>query len=89
MQSIQSTYLWGYSKVQGNDEGLPHLGPAELELIRNPGVSDLILLAESPSDLPRGRDALRQNGIAYTVVDDRILTAGSARLYFERLALRN
>jgi hypothetical protein len=89
MQSIQSTYLWGYSKVQGNDAGLPQLGPDELKLIRAADVSGLILLAEDPNDLPRGRDALRHNGISFTVVDDRILTAGASRLYFQRLSLRN
>ena len=87
MQSIQSTYLWGYSKVQGDDEGLPHLGPAEMDLIRMRDVTGLILLAENPNDVPRGREALRQKGVDFTVVDDRILTAESVRLYFERLAL--
>src|SRR4030095_14455700 len=59
LQSIQSTYLWGYSKVQGGDadRGLPYLGMPEVTRILEPGVKLLGLLAGEEAELPRARTA--------------------------------
>ena len=88
MQSIQSTYLWGYSKVQGQGRGLPYLEASELEIVRHPDVKWLGLLAEEESQLAVGRAALLRNGIQHVVVDRRTMTAGAYTLHFELLQLQ-
>lgn len=90
LQSIQSTHLWGYSKVQGEevDRGLPYLGASELERIRQPDVRWLTMLATKESQLDLGRDALRQHGVTGERAHRRALTSGDFTLYFELLDLR-
>jgi hypothetical protein len=85
LQSIQSTYLWGYSKVQGGDadRGLPYLGMPEVTRILEPGVKWLGLLAEEESELPRARTALLEQGISGETVSHRVLTAGDYTVYLD------
>jgi hypothetical protein len=87
MQSIQSTYLWGYSKVQGEERGLPHLGEKELELLRDPELKWLALLAEKPEQPGLARAALTANGVRFQPSIEKVLTAGDYRLYVEILEL--
>lgn len=88
MQSVQSTYLWGFSKVQGQGRGLPFLEPPEFDRLRRMGLRWLVLLAEKRGDLARGREALRQSDIEHVVVDSHILSTATYALYFELLELR-
>jgi hypothetical protein len=89
LNSIQSTHLWGYSKLQGSEvgRGLPHLGAREIERLQGPGVRWLGMLADDEARLDRGRDALVQHGITWRLVRRRALTAGRHTVYFELLEL--
>jgi hypothetical protein len=89
LNSIQSTHLWGYSKLQGSEvgRGLPHLGAREIERLQRPGVRWLGMLADDEARLDRGRDALVQHGITWRLVRRRALTAGRHTVYFELLEL--
>jgi hypothetical protein len=85
LQSIQSTYLWGFSKVQGDDptDGLPNLGTRELATLGEPGVKWLGILAEQEADVTAGRAALLENGIDTHPVSHRVLTAGGHTIHLE------
>jgi hypothetical protein len=87
MQSVQSTYLWGRSKVQREGAGLPELTDADLQLLRNPQLEWLTLLAEKQEQLAEGRAALLQAGIRHTNIARRILTHGAYTLHIELLEL--
>ena len=89
LQGIQSTYLWGYSKVQGEDpdRGLPYLGTSEVKSILEPDVKWLGMLAEEESQLTLGREALREHDISGRTVSHRVLTAGDYTMYFELLEI--
>lgn len=87
VRSIQSTYLWEYSKLQGDGPGLPFLGGYERELVNRPDVKWLALLSENPEQLALGRAALLQNGVRHTAIDHRILSKGAYTLHIEILDL--
>jgi hypothetical protein len=89
IQSIQSAYLWGYSKLQGDGTGMPHLGESELEVVRDRSVKWLGLLARDEGELSRGRAALLEHGIAHTRLRHEVIEEGSFTLHFEMLALQN
>ena len=88
MQSIQSTYSWGYSKVQGDGPGMPVLKQAELNALREPGLKWLVLLAEKEEQLAEGRATLTQNDIQNSIVARRVLSHGAHTLYVEFLDLQ-
>ena len=91
INSVQSTYLWGYSKVNMNppeDPGLPHLGEAQLQLLRDPQVRYLGLLCESKEELSQGLAALTQDAIEFKAADLQLLTSGDYRVYFQLLELK-
>ena len=88
IRSIQSTYLFGHSKVQGEGRGLPHLEAAELERLGRMHLRWLVLLAETEAELASGRETLNRIGIQYTPVDSRIHRGGKYAVYFELLELR-
>ncbi len=90
INSIQSTFLWGYSKLNTNppeDPGLPHLGEFQLKLLHDPEVRYLGLLCESEDELSQGLAALRTHSIEYKPADHRVLASGNYRIYFELLEL--
>ena len=89
IQSVQSTYLWGFSKVQGQGRGLPYFEAAEIERLRRMNVKWLVLLAEQQGQLALGRAALRRIDVEHQVVDRRVLSAGMYTLHFELLELRH
>lgn len=91
IDSIQSTYLWGFSKLNTNppdDPGLPRLFPSQVERLRDPGVRYLVLLCDSPVELEQGLAALRDAAVPFQLQDRRVLASGSYRIYFATLDLR-
>jgi hypothetical protein len=87
LDSIQSTYLWGYSRLRDGNMGMPYLGQAEIEMIRSRGVHRLALLATNNEQLASGRAALVEHGVQHEIVDRQVLTNGHFSLYFELLDL--
>ena len=87
MQSIQSTYLWGYSKIQGQGLGMPYLEGREGDSLRDAGLKWLVLLAEKNDDLASGLAAVRQTGITHKVVERRVFNTDTYTLHFELLEL--
>jgi hypothetical protein len=89
LQSIQSTYLWAYSRLQGQDQGrgMPYLGAVEINRIFNPAVTWLALLAEREEELAGGRSALVAAGISGTIVSHRTLTSDNYTMHLELLRL--
>jgi hypothetical protein len=88
IRSIQSTYLWGFSKVQGESAGLPILEPPELDRLRRMELRWLVLLAEEREGLDRGREVLRTLGVQHEPVSSSYLSAGTYGLFFQLLELR-
>jgi hypothetical protein len=86
--AIQSTYLFGYSRVQGQGRGLPHLDAAELERLSRMHLKWLVLLAETETELTLGRETLRRIGIEHKRIDSRALHSGTYTVYFELLELQ-
>lgn len=90
INSVQSTYLWGYSKINSNppeDPGLPNLGEFQLQLLRDPKLRYVGLLCETEEELSKGLAALRRHAVEFTVVDYRVLVSGDYRVYFESIEL--
>jgi hypothetical protein len=90
INSIQSTYLWGYSKVNTDppeDSGLPHLGEPQLKVLRDPQVRYLGLLCETEEELARGLAALTQKAIEYKTEDYHVLASGDYRMYYQLVEL--
>jgi hypothetical protein len=88
MWSIQSTFLWGYSRLHAEGRGLPDLGKEELALVRAPDLKWLTLLAERREQIEIARAALTANGVRYQTSMQRVLSAGDYRLYVEFLELQ-
>jgi hypothetical protein len=90
--SIQSTYLWGYSKLNANlpeDPGLPHLGELQLQLLGNTQVRYLGLLAESEEEVSQGLAALTREAVGFKSLDHRVLASGNYRVYFQLVELKH
>jgi hypothetical protein len=88
MQSIQSTFLWEYSKLQGEEFGLPAFGKRESDFVRDPALKWLALLAEQPEQPELARAALTANGVRFQPSMQKVLAAGGYRLYLEILELQ-
>ena len=87
IRAIQSTYLYGYSRVQRDGRGLPHLETADLERLGRMHLKWLVLLAETPGEMAGARETLRQIDIAHKRVDSRLLGSGNYAVRFELLEL--
>ncbi|MGH9239445.1 MAG: hypothetical protein ACRD3G_15495 [Vicinamibacterales bacterium] len=88
IQSIQSTYLFGFSRVQGEGRGLPHLEAADLQRLGRMQLKWLVLLAETEGELASGLETLSRIGIEHEPVDRRVLRSGTYAVHFELLELR-
>jgi hypothetical protein len=86
--SIQSTYLWQFSKVQGEGRGLPHLEAADLERLARMRVRWLVLLSETEGPLVLARETLRRLDIEHKQIGSRVLSSGTYALHFDLLELR-
>ena len=90
INSVQSTHLWGYSKLNTNppeDPGLPHLGEFQLRLLRDPQVHFVGLLGESEEEISQGMAALTQQAIEFKTSDHRVLASGDYRMYYQLVEL--
>jgi hypothetical protein len=86
LDSIQSTYLWGFSKSQQSppaDPGMPFIGPFQRQLFGNGQTKYLVLLGTSEGELQRGLNALTGAGFAFDRLDHRVLASGSAKIYWQ------
>jgi len=80
INSVQSTHLWGYSKLNRSvpeDPGLPHLDESPLLRLREPQVRFLGLLCESENELSQGLAAITREGVAFNTADSRVLASGA------------
>ncbi len=88
IRSVQSTYLWSYSRMQPDDgPGMPSLTPADLARMQRFDMTRLVLLAEHPGDIAAGREALSASNIPHAVIASRVLTSGMYTVYFELVEL--
>ena len=86
--SVQSTYLWSYSRLQVDDgPGMPSLTAADLKRLQRFEMKRLILLAETPGDIAAGREALTKSDIRHALIARRVLTSKTFTLYFELVEL--
>ena len=83
VRAIQSTYLFGYSRVQGEGRGLPHLEAADLQRLARMRLKWLVLLAQTEAELARGRESLSRTGIQHKRIDSRALHSGAYTVHFE------
>jgi len=91
LNSVQSMYLWGYSRLNAleiDTPGLPYLGKTELDRVRDPRTRYLGLLCETPAEMAQALEALREAGVAYIESGRRELQSGSYRVYWELVDLR-
>lgn len=92
INSIQSTYLWGYSKINTilpDDPGLPHLGEFQLRLLRDPQLRYLGLLCESKEELSQGLAALTREAVGFKTADNRVLSSGDYKIYYQLVELEH
>ncbi len=90
INSIQSTFLWGYSKINANPPegpGLPHLGELQLQLLHDPQLRYLGLLGESREEVSQGLAALTREAVEFKTADYRVLTSGSYKMYYQLVEL--
>jgi len=87
IRSIQSTYLFGYSRVQGQGQGMPSLDGADLERLGRLQLKWLVLLAEAEGQLAAADETLSRRGIEFKRVDRRVLHSGTYAVHFELLEL--
>lgn len=90
INSIQSTYLWGFSKLNTNppeDPGLPVLSFGQTARLNNPQWRFLGLLCDSSNELEAGIAALRNHAIGFKEEDRRVLAAGDYKVYWELVEL--
>lgn len=90
INSVQSTYLWGYSKCNQQlplDPGMPHVGSFQLTAFRDTTLKYLGLIGESEHELEGGLRALTDHAIPYVSVDHRILESGDYRVHWQLIRL--
>jgi hypothetical protein len=90
INSVQSTMLWGYSKINQNppeDPGLPYLGEFQMRVLRDPQVRYLGLMCESKEELSEGLAALTREAVELKPVEDHVLASGGFTIYFQLVEL--
>jgi hypothetical protein len=87
IRSIQSTYLFGYSKVQGEGRGLPYLEAADLDRLSRMRLKWLVLLTETEGEVSIAFETLSRLDIEHRRVDSRVLRSGTYTVHFELLEL--
>jgi hypothetical protein len=90
INSVQSTHLWGFSKINANppeDPGLPHLGELQLKLLRDPQMRYLGLLGETEDELSQGLAALTREAIEFKTADFHVLASGDYRIFYQLVEL--
>ncbi|MEO8368652.1 MAG: hypothetical protein ABI806_05605 [Candidatus Solibacter sp.] len=90
INSVQSTYIWGASKMNRDapeDPGMPHIGNFQMEQLRSLDVRYLILLGETPAEIPAGLQALTKAGAGYDLLSTRDLHSGAMHVYWQLVEL--
>jgi hypothetical protein len=65
INSLQSTFLWGYSRLHSTDRstlGMPRLTPADMQKLTVSGQPWLVLVDRSKEGIAAGTRALRESG---------------------------
>ena len=91
INSLQSTYLWAYSKLNPDPAlgpGLPALNAAQISRIKQADVRYLGLLCESRDELSAGLRTLAEDQIPYHEAAQQTLASGNYRVYWELLDMR-
>jgi hypothetical protein len=86
INSVQSTYLWGFTKSHQNpatDPGMPHIGPFQLKVFQDRRVKYLGLIGESEEELGKGLEALTDKGLVFSLLERRVLASGGYRIYWQ------
>jgi len=90
INSVQSTYLYGYSRMSQlppGDPGMPHLGEFQMSQLRSPDVRYLVILGELPQEVPAALQALTQAGAGYDLLSTRHMHSGSQHVYWQLVEL--
>jgi hypothetical protein len=90
INSIQSTFLWGYSKMNRSlpeDPGLPTLSAEQVFQLQNPEVRYLGLLCASRAELETGLRALIDHRVEFREVERRNLAEGNYTVWWELVQL--
>jgi hypothetical protein len=88
LDSLQSTYLWGYSRLHAPfDGGFPKIGPNERATLTSGEAFYLALLASNADQLLAGREALTGEGVEFSSVFEKSLCVESACVVVELLAI--
>jgi hypothetical protein len=80
MSSLQSTYLWAYSRLEAGDDstaGMPYPSTAALTRLAVADEPWLVLLDRSMSGIEAGKSALRERGIVLENERHSTLCSGS------------
>jgi hypothetical protein len=91
IDSVQSVYLWGgFSRCipvprQPDDNGMPHIGPFERKVFKD--TKYLALLGEKEGDVQAGVAALSAEGFPFRLLEARVLSSGSYRMYLQLVEL--
>jgi len=90
INSIQSTYLWGFTRLQedvASDPGIPYLGEYEMKSLRDPETRYIALLGESPDEVQQGLRALTEAKAGYGLLSTRDLSSGNVHVYWQLIEL--
>ena len=91
LSSLQSIYLWGYSRLHSmntkENPGLPVLGNEELKIIDGLGAAHLVLIGSSQGDVRAGLAALDQKKVKYHLSDPMSICSGQLCVFFAIAAL--
>jgi hypothetical protein len=88
INSVQSTYLWGFSRLNGTgprDPGMPVF--TRSELLRLGTTPYLGLLGESQQEVDEGIKALTSNGLQCHQVKQEVLASGGYKVYWDLVRL--
>jgi hypothetical protein len=88
LNSLQSTFLWTASTVQGGSPGVPNLTDAQKALLVGRTPRHLMLLGLDPADLAAGRSTLEALGLRPLASVQRTLSAGNTTIYSELLTFQ-
>lgn len=88
LNSVQSAFLWGYTRLHAWDQrlrGMPELTPADVGNLRK--VEYLGLLAETEEEIRQARASLVAAGVSSTLVRERQYSGTVIKVYFALLKI--
>ena len=81
LNSLQSTYLWRGTTLQGSGPGLPVLEADQLQLLQHRTPRHIVLLGLDPADIALGQARLADAGLRPERTEEHALTSGNTTLY--------